>query len=106
MSDEITPPELLAYDEPRIKGGNVRPADDRYLTASQKRKRDAHVGKVAEAVAEAEADREVVEDPMADVLQQAVDQALTASDPGSRPDVTPVTSPRGDDDQSTTGDDA
>lgn len=98
---EIKQPELLAYDGERSEGGNVRPADDRHLTATQKRKRNAYVAKVEEAQADAEANREAGDDPLAPVLQDAVNRALT--DPASpRADVTPVTSSA----DNTTGDPA
>jgi hypothetical protein len=73
MSDDITQPELLAYDDKRTEGGNVRPADDRHLAAPQKRKRDAYVAQVKEARAEALVSPAPSSDPLADVLQSAVD---------------------------------
>lgn len=88
---DIEQPDLRGAD----KRGNVRPSDDRFLSAAQKRKRDAYVTKVEEAKADAEASRDVVEDPLADVLQDAVHRAL---EPSST-EVTPVTSARGDNDQ-------
>lgn len=50
---EIKQPELRATDS----RGNVRPADDRYLSKGDKRKRDAYVEKVKAAeVAKSEGD--------------------------------------------------
>lgn len=84
--DDIKPPQLRGKD----KHGNVRPADDRYLAASDKRKRDVYVAKVdAAGVEQATKPKD---DPFHDVIQGAVTRALD----DSRPDVTPVTSPRGD----------
>lgn len=73
------PPDL----RPEDKHGNVRPADDRYLSSADKKKRDDYVAKVekADQEAQAEVDKDRAEaaakDPITDVLQRAVDQALT-----------------------------
>lgn len=77
--DEIKQPELLGQD----KRGNVRPADDRFLSTSQKRKRDAYVTKVEEATADAAAAAatEPADDPLATILTDAVSRALTVEQP-------------------------
>lgn len=57
------PPDLRASD----KRGNVRPADDRFLSSSQKRKRDKHVAEVEQTeAAQAAAIPAPEDDPFAD----------------------------------------
>lgn len=94
--DEIEQPDLRGED----KHGNVRPADDRFLTKAQQRKRDAFVTKVEEAKADAETREAPEDDPLAEVLQAGVDQAL-ASAAVQEHEVTPVTSARGDNPEET-----
>lgn len=72
----LTPDELRAYDG----RGNVRPADDRFLTEEQIEVKDAYV-------------EEATPDEVR-VAQQITDAVATTD---SRPEATPVTSPRGDD---------
>lgn len=89
MAEEIQPPVLRAKD----KRGNVRPADDRFLSGAQKAKRDAHVEKVAKAVERSEAKeaakaaKVAAKDPYAEVLTNAVEGALTAPDQAPAPEV-------------------
>ncbi len=86
--------DLRAYDDRRADGGNVRPADDRYLTAAQQGVRDEAIA-IAEAEDGSISIPETVTAKEVDALLQAgVDQAIA----NSRPEATPVTSPRGDDD--------
>lgn len=73
------PPDLRPKDP---ETGAVRPADDRYLSDADKKKRDDYVAKVAKAdaadqakVAKARAEA-ASQDPITDVLQSAVDQAI------------------------------
>lgn len=75
---EVKQPELRASD----KDGNVRPADDRFLSSKDKKKRDAYVDKVeAEAAKAAEADAPAEDDPFAEVIDNAVQDALTRPEP-------------------------
>jgi hypothetical protein len=97
---EIQQPILRAND----KHGNVRPADDRFLSSAAKKKRDAYVAKVENAAAKAFATDSDKADPYAAVINDAVEQVLTAPDavpaepstPVLDTEVTPVTSARGD----------
>lgn len=95
---EVKQPELRASD----KHGNVRPADDRFLSSGDKKKRDAYVAKVDAALAKEAKGEPVQEDPYADVINDAVETVLTRPDASPstgvlETDVTPVTSPRGSD---------
>lgn len=68
MSAEIKQPELRAAD----KRGNVRPADDRYLSKSDQRKQAAYVEKVKAAEAERDRREAPEDDPYADTIGRAV----------------------------------
>lgn len=73
-------PELVGRDKHK-RGGNVRPADDRFLTEKQIERRDAYLAEVAELEAEAAVTDPPDEDPVGDLLQGIADSVHTDPEP-------------------------
>lgn len=77
-ADEVKQPVLRGEE-----GGNVRPADDRFLSSAAKRKRNAYVSKVEQAQAEDLQRDAPKEDPFAEVIENAVTEVQTRPEEGS-----------------------
>jgi hypothetical protein len=77
MADAPKPPELRATDGK----GHVRPADDRHLTETAKRKRDRYVEKVNAHRADQGKGRDAGEDTFGETIQAAVDRAQSKHQP-------------------------